>query len=258
MSQEIKDALLKLDVKNDDHWTGDGSPRVDALGIKGLKRGDIVKAAPQFTRETPTVEIGKVDSEGTYLLGSSIQPEEFFLKDGTKMSLGDVVAKSFDLSGLTIDVWNELPEGEREESIQDYINTLDVVYEDEIVPEQPEGEQELSLEAQKEHAEHELEIASKARVDATKAEDMAKYKLDLVKEAIEKSKGVTSNQDEIMRYIKSQNELRMKRAQKYQAVIASGVDINAVASAPIDRAMSRKNSRGTQRPVRAMNNDSKN
>ena len=59
--QLIQQALLKLDVKNDDHWTGDGLPRVDKLGISGLKRGDVTAAAPQFTRDNFTLEIKSGD-----------------------------------------------------------------------------------------------------------------------------------------------------------------------------------------------------
>jgi len=57
MKEEILAALGKLDPQNDDHWTGDGLPRIDKLGIQGLKRADITAAAPQFTRDNPTFEI---------------------------------------------------------------------------------------------------------------------------------------------------------------------------------------------------------
>lgn len=54
---EIRAALLKLDTKNDDHWTEDGLPRVDALGLpKGITRGAVTAAAPLFTRANPSVE----------------------------------------------------------------------------------------------------------------------------------------------------------------------------------------------------------
>jgi hypothetical protein len=56
---EIRAALLKLDAKNDDHWTEDGLPRIDALGLpKGLAtRSAVTAAAPQFTRANPSVEM---------------------------------------------------------------------------------------------------------------------------------------------------------------------------------------------------------
>jgi len=53
MKEQIHEALLKLDPKNDAHWTVDGAPKLDQLGIDGLKRSDVIKAAPQFSRMTP-------------------------------------------------------------------------------------------------------------------------------------------------------------------------------------------------------------
>jgi len=56
MTDKIIEALSKLDPANDEHWTADGAPKIDALGIEGVKRADIVKAAPHFTRSNPAFE----------------------------------------------------------------------------------------------------------------------------------------------------------------------------------------------------------
>lgn len=52
---DIQKALSQLDPKNPEHWTADGSPRVDVvgkiIGSKSLKRQDITDVAPNFTRE---------------------------------------------------------------------------------------------------------------------------------------------------------------------------------------------------------------
>lgn len=53
MSEAIKEALLALDPANDDQWTVDGAPKLDALNLKDVKRQDVVKAAPHFTRTNP-------------------------------------------------------------------------------------------------------------------------------------------------------------------------------------------------------------
>ena len=59
---KIIEALALLEVDNDEHWTGDGMPRVSMIeeisGLKGLKRGDITGAAPNFTRENVHVQPG--------------------------------------------------------------------------------------------------------------------------------------------------------------------------------------------------------
>lgn len=55
MESKIKDALAKLDVNNDNHWTSDGLPKVDTVkmlaGDQNLDRAAITKADPSFNRE---------------------------------------------------------------------------------------------------------------------------------------------------------------------------------------------------------------
>lgn len=55
MLMQIKDALKKLDVKNDNHWTDDGLPRVDTIrllvGDQTVTREHITREYPTFNRE---------------------------------------------------------------------------------------------------------------------------------------------------------------------------------------------------------------
>lgn len=53
--KELFDKLKTLDVNNDDHWTTQGLPRVEVLGIEGLTRKVVTEAAPTFTRENPVL-----------------------------------------------------------------------------------------------------------------------------------------------------------------------------------------------------------
>lgn len=55
-SEQIKDALENLDLDNDDHWTQDGAPRLDAVG-KGVTRQEILSVAPHFTRNHPSFDL---------------------------------------------------------------------------------------------------------------------------------------------------------------------------------------------------------
>lgn len=53
----IRAALAKLDATNDDHWTENGNPRLDALGFSSTpKRADVTAAAPLFTRSNPVLD----------------------------------------------------------------------------------------------------------------------------------------------------------------------------------------------------------
>lgn len=56
MSEKIIEALKKLDPAADDHWTADGLPKVEALGIEGVKRADVTKAAPHFKRDNLVID----------------------------------------------------------------------------------------------------------------------------------------------------------------------------------------------------------
>lgn len=55
---EIRAALAKLDAGNDNHWTENGLPRLDALGFtKPPLRADVTAAAPLFNRSNTVVEV---------------------------------------------------------------------------------------------------------------------------------------------------------------------------------------------------------
>lgn len=78
---EIKDALAKLDHKNDDQWTADGSPRVDVVaamvGNEKLTRKDITNASPNFVRDAengPSPSEDDVEQETEVSTGQEQQP----------------------------------------------------------------------------------------------------------------------------------------------------------------------------------------
>lgn len=52
----IREAVNTLDATNDEHWTADGRPRMDAVerafGSAGITRADVEAAVPGYTRDT--------------------------------------------------------------------------------------------------------------------------------------------------------------------------------------------------------------
>ena len=56
---KILEALSKLDVANDNHWTGDGLPRIETVRMlasnPGISRDDITKEAPDFSRQNAVI-----------------------------------------------------------------------------------------------------------------------------------------------------------------------------------------------------------
>lgn len=69
MSEEllntIRVASTKLDVENDDHWTQDGLPGLEAIhqftGNQRIKRADVTNALPDFNREAARAAAEKAD-----------------------------------------------------------------------------------------------------------------------------------------------------------------------------------------------------
>lgn len=65
---DIKSALLSLDKSNAEHWTADGSPRIDvvaALVGVAVKRQEIIDAFPGFTRTSQDEETPESPAEIT-------------------------------------------------------------------------------------------------------------------------------------------------------------------------------------------------
>lgn len=63
MTDAIIAALGKLDTGNDDHWTADGQPKLEALGIDGLRRKDVTETAPHFTRANPKIDTPAIEEK---------------------------------------------------------------------------------------------------------------------------------------------------------------------------------------------------
>lgn len=69
---DIRGALQKLDPTRDEQWTTDGLPRIDALeaiGLKGVTRGQVTAVAPTFTRFNTNLE-----EEGEDLPEGMVEP----------------------------------------------------------------------------------------------------------------------------------------------------------------------------------------
>jgi hypothetical protein len=69
--------------------------------------------------------VKNMDDHFAALLGSSVQPALFTLKDGTELNLGAVVRQAFNESGVaSVDEWNALAEDARESFIAEVVKKL--------------------------------------------------------------------------------------------------------------------------------------
>ncbi len=63
----IRVASTKLDVDNDDHWTADGLPGLEAVhhftGNQKIKRGNVTDALPDFNREAARAKLAEAPVE---------------------------------------------------------------------------------------------------------------------------------------------------------------------------------------------------
>lgn len=227
----IIEALKELDVLNDDHWTADGAPRIDAVGnLLGdfkVARKDIIEAAPKFDRTHPFEQEQKEEIEGD---GSGeVLPE---IKENEKDKLEKLVVE------IKQEELVDVPIFHGGEAIQHFVKTLKKVSKEEAADFVIEVRKELTL------VHKELENAQiKARA--------VKKMLDLAKSHALTIDPNTSDGQAIRDYINSQNEARLKRVTRSNSVL-KGIRIkDLLPKSPLDTAMSiRKPARGSQRPVR--------
>lgn len=213
---DIREALSQLDTLNDEHWTGEGAPKIDAvkelLG-RPVTRQEIINAAPHFSRENPIVEI--VEEEKS-------DPEE---------GQGEVLAEEVIFDSTLLDEFADRDPMD----VNSFLGFLVTV--------PKEGLQEL-LEI--------LQDQQKGIADNRKKLD----EMDLrirgavlhTKARIQREIPDVSDREANMAYIKRQQELRAAKHAATHALL-KGVDLKTLdPRAPIDRAMARKTQRGTNRP----------
>lgn len=242
MKEKILDALSQLDPLDDDHWTSDGAPRMDAIeaivGDKSITRKDIVNAAPDFNRE----KAGQAPDEDEEQTGSEAQ-ENQEQSSGEQQPNPDNEQEQQqpnpddedeDEGEFEERAELEIPTGQTEaEFIQwmlkldaEDLETLEVTLKDQI------NQLAQGIEQAKE-----LIIKTRRAVTATR-------------QRIEQIVPGSTNQDAISDFIKAQTAARAAKVARRNEILRGVKPDELDPRAPIDAAMARKTKRGTQRPVR--------
>lgn len=217
---DIKEALIKLDTIDDEHWTEDGLPAVAAVSeLVGSKvsRKDITDAAPKFTREN------------TDLSGPTPEaPEQ---------------EKSSD----------PVPEAEVDTSILEAFAEMEPMLPDQL------AEKVLSKIDPRLLSEVETMLSQQLQVIEQKEKEVEEMKRKvklgraLTQTWIKQLVPDMSNQEAIQAYIRSSQENRANKAAEIRNVLG-GLKPQDIAKldprAAIDKAFARKTQRGGQRPVR--------
>lgn len=119
MKQQIIEALGLLDPTNDDQWTADGLPKVEALKLEGIRRADITDAAPHYRRDNRVIEPAVKKDEQPVKLA---EPKPVSLDEQREVLLREVesAAKAAQAAKVVYDrLLVQLDEVERARAVRD-------------------------------------------------------------------------------------------------------------------------------------------
>lgn len=215
----IVKALQQLDPKNDDHWTNDGLPRLDAIkGVSGIKREDVTAAAPHFTKDNPVFEAPKADGgESTSGQGDDAAPSP----------QGDEQQAQDDEQGA----------GDQDEQGSDDEQQAQDEADDELeeLPAELDEAEAAVLEAKAKLAE-----VQEQRDAAQKVVDDAQAEHDRLVEIRDSQRRPHQDMEDRMAFIKRQAQMRAERAGA-SAEILKGLNVDKLdPRSPLDRSMARK------------------
>lgn len=234
MTNKIVEALLKLDVKNDNHWTADGLPRLDTVKMlasdQTLTRDSVAAAAPGFSRTTatgytaPSAEQQAPQAQGQ---GGS----------GEQQSAAPAAPQTAPQASQATESDQRADDLDAGQAEQPKMEVSAGVATDDIA----------ALEAAL--AEQE-ELVSKIRahkVEVDKAFEEARAKEDELRVKLEEARPQRSTGNDIQDYLAAQRKNLEARAARQQMIRESGINLKELASnlkAPIDAVRARRNTRG--------------
>lgn len=237
MDNPILDALRKLDITNDNHWTADGQPRLDTVKMlaanPALKREDVETAAPGFTRSTaenyvePTQASAQSGDAGA---GATAQADN---EAAAGAGAGAPVAQGNGGDGAGTFSDDEA----KQPAVAGGVGS--------------EPDEIASLEAQLAEA---IEGTQEVReaLDMVKAEfEKRRAREDDLRAKLEALRPVSNTTLAIQDYFASQDHALAERAARKALIKDSGIDLKQLSTdlqSPLDAAMARKNTRGSQRP----------
>lgn len=211
--KEIRAALNKLDTMEDDHWTTDGQPKLEALDVKATRQ-EVIDAASQFSRSNPILDEETPESNPP-------EPE----------------SASEELSSSAMASLKELEEREEPMTPHEFVRWLQNV-------------SKYDLEALQGYLHAQKQQADEAQSRAEEYGLRLKQNMALVVNRMKRELPEQSNQDAIRAYMESQQQLRAEKLARTNTILQN-IDVKDLdPRAAIDRAMARKNPRGGTRPRR--------
>ena len=216
---DIKEALSQLDTLDDNLWTQDGSPKIEAVSdLVGNKvtRAEILEAAPKFSRENPDTSAATEDEK------QAQQDEQTIVVEDEDFTVLD------ELEGRKPMAPSELAETVLKKLPPKQLHMVEDVLKKQL--------------SQVEAAEKEI----------AEAKRNLKLGLATTRTWIKSLIPDMSNQEAIQDYIRKSHEARAAKANALRTALG-GLKPSDIAKldprAPIDKAFARKDQRGTSRPT---------
>lgn len=198
LNQKLADAVSKLDLANDNHWTADGLPRVETLrlvaGEPSITRDNVTAALPSVTRQSLQT------AQAAAAVGAS-----------TGTDAPEENAPAADLPPATVVI------------AAAGTSTLDEAFTPTEIQEATDGNLREVLSLAKEKL---AELASmKAQVDRAHSEQSAEVdRLQLLTEA----EDVQNGQDPVREYLNSRQRVYEQRAERQKALVEAGLNLGAI------------------------------
>lgn len=216
----IIEALQKLDVENDKHWTMGGEPGLDTVrmfaGNPAINRKSIEDVAPGFNRS----------NAAEYDFNAAAQAQ------GDENATGDTTPNPSD----------ETPENDAQGS-ENAPKAHDV--EKPAEPAQVTTVNLAELESELEAAEAHTAACRQALADAQAAFKQAQLDEDAVRSRVDAARPKENTGDAIQRYLEASKIEAQKRADALQTLRAAGVNLNelqkALGVSPLDAALANAN-----------------
>lgn len=220
MSAKLLEALSKLDIENDNHWTADGNPRLDTIkflaGDQTITREQVVAAAPAFSRANPTIAPASapIVAAPTSAQGSPFAAPhtatQAEINAGNPTLVGQATGNSMDGDGGS-------------------------------------GEEPDALNAAIAKAQEELEVCRAAVNEAQASFNAAQHRLDALLDELESSGTKETTMDAIQGYLTSQRRVNAARHERTQKLREMG--LGEMSPSKLDQSMRRKTGFGDSRPT---------
>lgn len=222
----IKDALAQLDPQNNDHWTGDGLPLVQAVSDlvgKDVSRKEVTDALPGFSRA-----LAIKNATATQVASQAVNTPTTSEQAAQSQSATTTQATENGDNGAPKD--EDQVQQTKSDEMEDGSGDADV---------------NLSLADVLQQAQKTLEAKRKEKAKADAALKEAEKAHDVALVAYEESVATNNSQPlAIQQYLQSQVKAAEEKKARIDIITASGLDLNTLTESlkgsPLDEAMKNK------------------